>query len=334
MKKLLLALVLLLLPITAHAQTTTFANPQNSVLSSLGIGTSSAASTLAVSGGVAIGTAYAGSNAAASNNLIVQGSVGIGTSTPTHPLDVFYSNNSYAPGLVISNTNTGTTAISQMSLLNQNGNNAGFAYYPNNYTNAAVAGKVAVYSNTGIAFQADNSTTGTDNIDFIIGSTASNVLMRLAASGRVGIGTTAPQQALHVVGTIEQTTELSCATGLTTDANGAINGCVASDISLKQDIENITFDPTLIDRLRPVTYHWIDSSKFDNKIHSGFIAQEVQLVDPFAVKPAGKDLLGIDNSALAADIVLDLQAIHRELDAEHGAFPFHKCFLNLLVCAD
>ena len=121
---------------------------------------------------------------------------------------------------------------------------------------------------------------------------------------------------------------------MTTDANGSINGCVASDLSLKTDIENITFDPTLIERLRPVTYRWLDASKYDSKIHAGFIAQEVQLVDPFAVKSAGEHLLGLDNSALTADIVLDLQALHREIDATNGAFPFHRCFFNLLVCAD
>ena len=53
MKKLLLALVLLLLPITAHAQTTTFANPQNSVLSILGIGTATPRATLDVYSGSA-----------------------------------------------------------------------------------------------------------------------------------------------------------------------------------------------------------------------------------------------------------------------------------------
>ena len=46
------------------------------------IGTTVPLSTLSVSGGVAIGTTYASTNAAASNNLIVQGSVGVGTTTP------------------------------------------------------------------------------------------------------------------------------------------------------------------------------------------------------------------------------------------------------------
>jgi hypothetical protein len=53
-----------------------------------GIDTVSPLSTLSVNGGVAIGTTYAGSNAAGSNNLIVQGSVGIGTTSPGPSLDI------------------------------------------------------------------------------------------------------------------------------------------------------------------------------------------------------------------------------------------------------
>ena len=154
----------------------------------------------------------------------------------------------------------------------------------------------------------------------------------VTSNGNVGIGTTTPQQALHVVGTIRQTTQVSCATGLTTNSSGDINGCVASDERLKTDIKPLTYAPLLIDSLRPIQYRWKDTEKYDAKLHNGFIAQEVQQLDPFAIKKAGGDFIGIDNSALEADIVLDLQAIHQELRAEHNAFPFHKCFFDLLMC--
>ena len=61
----------------------------------VGIGTTAPQSALAVNGGVAIGTTYAGTNAAGSNNLIVQGNVGMVrqhqpmhwklTAAPQHP---------------------------------------------------------------------------------------------------------------------------------------------------------------------------------------------------------------------------------------------------------
>ena len=54
----------------------------------VGIGTTSPLSKLGVSGGVAIGSGYAGTYAAASNGLIVQGSVGIGITNPTYLLEV------------------------------------------------------------------------------------------------------------------------------------------------------------------------------------------------------------------------------------------------------
>jgi hypothetical protein len=53
----------------------------------LGIGGVTPLSSLGISGGVAIGTTYAGTNAAGSNNLIVQGNIGHVASDPaTAPL--------------------------------------------------------------------------------------------------------------------------------------------------------------------------------------------------------------------------------------------------------
>ena len=56
------------------------------------------------SGGVAIGTGYAGTDAAPTNGLIVQGATGIGTSTPSHDLDVFDGS---ANGIAFSGASTG-----------------------------------------------------------------------------------------------------------------------------------------------------------------------------------------------------------------------------------
>ena len=76
-----------------------------------------------------------------------------------------------------------------------------------------------------------------------------------------GIGTPSTSQAtiagaLNVTATLQQGIELSCATGLTTDGSGNINGCVASDASLKTNIQPLVYDATLIDRLQPVSYAW------------------------------------------------------------------------------
>lgn len=137
----------------------------------------------------------------------------------------------------------------------------------------------------------------------------------LIISGNVGIGTATAEQPLSVQGTIRQTTELSCATGLTTDASGAINGCVASDRTLKTDISGLSYDPKLIGKLKPVSYKWKDIKIYDVDAHAGFIAQDVRKIFPQAIKAAGKNLIGIDPNALNAAIVLELQHQRIEIDA-------------------
>ncbi|MGB6501646.1 MAG: tail fiber domain-containing protein [Thermoplasmata archaeon] len=202
------------------------------------------------------------------------------------------------------------------------------------------AGAATIMGNVAIGFQAASlNSTGTGNIEIgydtdstvgtigsdniLIGnslalstSSTSNTINIGGVYKATGIGTPSTSQstiagALNVTTTLQQGIELSCSTGLTTDASGNINGCVASDRSLKLDVTVLKYDPKVIEKLRPVSYAWRDPSRYDGKRHGGFIAQEVQIVDPLAVKSAGKGLLGIDNSALEGDIVLDLQNLHR-----------------------
>lgn len=138
--------------------------------------------------------------------------------------------------------------------------------------------------------------------------------------------------ALNASGTIKQGTVLSCATGLTTNGSGAITGCVASDPKLKKNMRVLPFDAGLIDRLRPILYDWRDTATYDDKTHAGFNAEELKTAFPEAVKSAGKDLLGVDNSALTGAMVLDLQNSHRIMKTQADQLAFLTARVDRLEC--
>ncbi len=71
---------------------------------SLGVGLQTPASMFGVAGGVSIGSTYAGSNAAPTDGLLVQGNVGIGTTTPGSILSIGDTTNY----INLSNTSTST----------------------------------------------------------------------------------------------------------------------------------------------------------------------------------------------------------------------------------
>jgi hypothetical protein len=129
-----------------------------------------------------------------------------------------------------------------------------------------------------------------------------------------------------VNGTIQQQTEKSCSTGLTTDSSGNINGCVASDEHLKVHLTTLRSTDALM-KLRPVTYDWADPTKKDNLHHAGFSAQQVGSVFPEAQVHAGgvdgKDL-GVDTNAILALLVQQVQKQQREIDSLKKALAKKK----------
>ena len=126
--------------------------------------------------------------------------------------------------------------------------------------------------------------------------------MVISAAGQVGIGTTAPAQALHVIGTIRQT---RCTTAGTLSANTSGDIICTSDGRLK----NILSDyPGGLDALLHITpklftYKTSSSDPVERFVHAGFIAQNVMAVIPQASARQLDGYYSLDTTAILAAAV-------------------------------
>ncbi|PCJ98195.1 MAG: hypothetical protein COA45_08585 [Zetaproteobacteria bacterium] len=169
-------------------------------------------------------------------------------------------------------------------------------------------------NNTMIGYQAgDSVTTGTDNI--LIGHSADTPLATTSnhlniggliygdlAGGEVGIGTAAPDSALHVVGDIRFT-------GVLIDI---------SDKRLKTDIKPLSDTGTLLDKLDQITgYSFRMKNDTKGQIEYGVMAQEIERVFPELVQTAD-DEMGTKSVSYLGLIAPMIEAT-KELKAENDA---------------
>jgi hypothetical protein len=138
-----------------------FHNSHNPI--KVGIGTETPINKLDVEGGVAVGAGYSGANTAPTNGMIIEGNVGIGTTTPAFPLSF------------------SSTHGDKISLWSSPGYHYGFG----------------ILSNRLLIHAASSS----DNIVLGYGTSSSfTELMRIKGNGSVGIGTETPINKLDVEG--------------------------------------------------------------------------------------------------------------------------------------
>ena len=156
----------------------------------VGIGSLHAASSLAVTGNASIGSGY-NTTAAPSDGLIVQGYVGIGTTSPTQPLEIVTSGNN---GLRV----VGSTSNQFATFEAVNDANHYFLATVSGSTYSAAfldSNQALLYTDApgGLRF----TTESTVPMRF---DTNSTERMRLDGNGKLGIGTTSPGQLLDVAG--------------------------------------------------------------------------------------------------------------------------------------
>lgn len=120
--------------------------------------------------------------------------------------------------------------------------------------------------------------------------------------------------------------------------SGTLGVCLGtSSLRYKHGIQAIIEGLAQIKQLEPVNFFY-NKGRGDNGDHMqyGFIAEDVVTVLPGLVsldkdgKPNTVDILG-----MFPILVRAIQQQQQEIDElSPGAFPFHKCFFDLLVCAD
>jgi FtsZ-binding cell division protein ZapB len=140
---------------------------------------------------------------------------------------------------------------------------------------------------TGLVFPAANQMSlATNSVEVI----------RIDASGNVGIGTTAPGQALEVNGTIKAT-----------------NLLLTSDRRMKRNIASLDHDQALekICRVRPVSFNW----RRDGAADEGVIAQELREIFPEMVIENADGSLAVKYSSLISPLIASVQELKQRNDS-------------------
>jgi hypothetical protein len=96
------------------------------------------------------------------------------------------------------------------------------------------------------------------------------------------------------------------------DSNGVLTNS-SSDVTLKKNVENITYGLNSIMALRPILFNWIPENLGEQK-EIGFIAQEVQELIPEVIGINNDKTLSLDYPKLTAVLVKAIQELKAEID--------------------
>jgi hypothetical protein len=259
---------------------------------------------LQMEGGTVIGATYAGTNAAPTNGLLVQGNVGIGTTSVSSALSIGAAGNSlYKAYVYNSSTTTGTVGIK------------GEVATPPAFSSSVVSGVQGVVAagngyTIGGQFTSTKASAGTTGQAFGVLAIASNatsgynhgVLATIQGSNN-GAGITATDdgtyQGISVPGVYAAYIKGAFRTTDDTPekpTGGSWSG--ASDQRLKQNIASFTDGLNILRQINPKTYQFKNIGGLPtNQTYIGVIAQDVQSVFPYCV---GQGKLNLKNNEVAS----------------------------------
>ena len=97
-------------------------------------------------------------------------------------------------------------------------------------------------------------------------------------------------------------------------AGGQLQSTNPSDITLKRNVHSMTDNLSILSKLRPVSFNWIDTLLYNSKINYGFIAQEIQEVIPDIVSSyidtSGNSKYGFDTISIIPFLVGAIKEQH------------------------
>lgn len=232
-----------------------------------------------------------------------QKNVGIGTSTPD--ASAILELNAVDKGFLIPRldaTQMTSIASPQQGLMVYNTSDSCFWFYKNNgwlslCNQTDISNAWNLKGNAGTTPSADFIGT-TDGNDWVV-RTNNIERMRVLSTGNIGIGTTNPSYALHVMGKLKTD-------GITE----------TSDLRFKKNIITIDNPLSKVESLRGVYFNWrtdeFKEREFDTKKQIGLIAQEVEEILPELIQTDSEGYKSVEYSKVTALLIEAIKELKNE----------------------